>query len=88
MSLMGIIILVLVATIILSILFSLFHVFVALLPVAIIAVVIIWLLVKISAKRNGNEKSDVGISNPYMKSDTSNKGRKKARNVKVKDVDK
>lgn len=84
MSLAGIIVLVLVAAIILSILFSLFHVFVALLPVAIIAIVIIWLVVKISSKKNGNAPS----SNNVNSFTNSSNGRKKARNVKTKDVDK
>ena len=87
MSLVGIIILVLVAVVILSILFSLFHVFVALLPVAVIAIVIIWLIVKFSAKKSGNKPSNAGNPNPF-KNTNSNNGRKKARNVKVKDVDK
>lgn len=88
MSLVGIIVLVLVAVIILSILFSLFHIFVALLPVAIIAVIIIWLLVKISAKKSGNTMTSDNFSNPFNNSKSSSTGRKKARNVKTKDVDK
>lgn len=81
MSLTGIIVLVLVAVIILSILFALFHIFVALLPVALIAIGIIWLLVKLSAKKGGN----MPASN---NSNYNHSGRKKARNVTTKDIDK
>lgn len=88
MSLVGIIVLVLVAVIILSILFSLFHIFVALLPVAVIAVIIIWLLFKFSAKKSGNTMASGSFSNPFKETNTPKNGRKKARNVKTKDVDK
>ncbi|TSO26017.1 hypothetical protein [Lactobacillus sp. LL6] len=84
MSLTGIIVLVLVAVIILSMLFALFHIFIMLLPVAAVAVGIIWLLLKLSAKKGNNMPSNGNFTNKTQ----SNSGRKKARNVTTKDVDK
>ncbi|MGQ5709297.1 hypothetical protein [Lactobacillus sp. PSON] len=87
MSLTGIIVLVLVAVIILSVLFALFHIFIMLLPVAVVAIGIIWLLLKLSAKKGGNMPSSGDFDNPFNKNKSTSK-RKKARNVTTKDVDK
>lgn len=92
MSFSGILILVLAAVIILALLFVFFHVFIALLPVALIAVVIIWLIYRFTGKENNANILDK--ENDYNKDwfsgfNNSNKSepRKKARNVQVKDID-
>ena len=92
MSFSGILILVLAAVIILALLFVFFHVFIALLPVALIAVVIIWLIYRFTGKKNNANILDK--ENDYNRDwfsgfNNSNQSepRKKARNVQVKDVD-
>lgn len=89
MSFLGIVTLVLVAVIILSLLFVLFKAFILLLPVALIAIAIIWLIYWIAAKRN---KADMPSSSIYFDwfkaSSTRTQNRKHARNVTTKDIDK
>lgn len=89
MSFLGIVTLILVAVIILSLLFVFFKAFLLLLPVALIAVAIIWLVYWIAGKRN---KADMPSSSTYFDwfktSSTQTEGRKHARNVTTKDIDK
>ncbi|WP_308557929.1 hypothetical protein [uncultured Lactobacillus sp.] len=89
MSFLGIVTLVLVALIILSLLFVLFKAFILLLPVALIAIGIIWLIFWISGKRNKNKVPASGAYFDWFKtSETTQKTtRKRARNVTVKDID-
>lgn len=86
-SFLGIVALVLVALIILSLLFVFFKAFLFLLPVAIIAVAIIWLVSWISRKRNKNAMTGT-TDFSWFKESSSNKSRKPARNVTTKDIDK
>lgn len=91
MTFMQIIVLVLVAVLILTILFALFHIFIALLPVGIVAAVIIWVMYLFTKKKNkDNMPSSGNFSDPFKQEDESERSskRKKARNVKTKDVDK
>lgn len=85
MTISSIILVVVVATILLALLFVFFHVLVALLPLAIIAIAILWLVNRFSSKK------DQGISNSTIFFDgqeADRPKRKKARNVTTKDVDK
>lgn len=89
MSFLGIVTLVLVALIILSLLFVFFKAFVLLLPVALIAIGVMWLVLWISGKRNKNR---VPASRTYFDwfkaSEPEPKNtRKRARNVTIKDID-
>ncbi|MBD5431416.1 hypothetical protein [Lactobacillus agrestimuris] len=88
MTFASILILVLIAAILLSLLFVFFHIFIYLIPVALIAALIIWLIGKFSK----NKTKDNILSSRINFEDFSNSGpksnsRKRARNVKVKDVD-
>lgn len=93
MSFSGILILVLVAVIILALLFVFFHVFIALLPVALIAVVIIWLIYRFTGKKNNanilDKENDYNTDwfSGFNNNSNQNEPRKKARNVQVKDID-
>ena len=90
MSFTAIIALVLVALVLLSLLFIFFKVFFALLPVALIAIVIIWLFYKFTGRKNDNMPSS-GNYYDYFRSNSrpdNSRPRKRARNVKTKDVDK
>lgn len=84
MGFVTILILVFVALVILSILFSVFKFFIGLLPAALIVALIIWLIAKFSGSKKDTTTSDV--HNP-VKPTTNNQKRKKARNVSVKDVE-
>lgn len=79
-----VLILVLIALIILSILFTIFKFFIGLLPAAIIVVLVIWLIYKFDNKNN-TKSYPTANSNVFNKSNNPS-GRKKARNVTVKDV--
>ena len=84
MTFMQIIVLVLVAVLILTIL-------IALLPVGIVAALIIWVMYLFTKKKNkDNMPSSGNFSDPFKQEDESERSskRKKARNVKTKDVDK
>lgn len=89
MSFLGIAVLVLVALIILSLLFVFFKAFILLLPVALIAIGILWLVFWISGKRNKNKVPTSGSYFDWFKvNETTQKStRKQARNVTVKDID-
>lgn len=86
MSFLGIVTLVLVALIILSLLFVFFKAFILLLPVALIAIGVMWLVLWISGKRNKNRvpasRTYFDCSEPEPKNT-----RKRARNVTIKDID-
>lgn len=84
MGLGTILILVLVALIILSVLFAIFKFFIGLLPAAIIVALVIWFIYKFDNKNN-NKSYPTYNSNVFNKSSNSS-GRKRARNVTVKDV--
>lgn len=84
MGLGTILILVLVALIILSVLFAIFKFFIGLLPAAIIVALVIWLIYKFDNKKN-NKSYPTYNSNVFNKSSNPS-GRKRARNVTVKDV--
>lgn len=88
MSFLGIVTLVLVALIILSLLFVFFKAFILLLPVALIAIGIIWLVFWISGKRNKNRVPASDSSFDWFKANeaTQKNTRKQARNVTVKDI--
>ncbi|QJD73272.1 hypothetical protein [Lactobacillus acetotolerans] len=91
MSFMGIVGFVLLAVVILSVLFALFHIFFALLPVAIVAILIIWLIYRFTGKGgNDNTPTSGGYYDWFSNENDPNTRppRKKARNVKTKDVDK
>lgn len=79
-----ILILVLVALVILSLLFTVFKFFIGLLPAAIIVALVIWLIYKLD-NRNNNKSYPTTNSNVFNKSSNPS-GRKRARNVTVKDV--
>lgn len=89
----GILILVLAAVIILALLFVFFHVFIALLPVALITAIIIWLIYRFTAKKNNanilNKENDYNTDwfSDFDSNANQSEPRKKARNVKVKDID-
>lgn len=85
MTFTSILTLVVVATIILALLFVFFHILVALLPLAIIAILVLWLVNKFSGKKSQEVSSSTVF---YRESGADNPPRKKARNVTTKDVDK
>lgn len=90
MSLGGIIALVLAAVIILALLFIFFHVFIALLPVALIAILVIWLIYHFSRHKNENQwpSNDSGFQDFTFDMNRNQRWpHKKARNVTTKDVD-
>lgn len=82
--------LVLTALIILSLLFVFFKAFILLLPVAVIAIAIIWLVYWIAGKKNKNNMPASGSSFTWSDfgNSTTTGTRKKARNVTTKDIDK
>ncbi|MBP2057657.1 di/tricarboxylate transporter [Lactobacillus colini] len=87
MSLGTIFILVLVALVILSVLFAIFKFFIALLPAAIVVALIIWLIYKF--KKPTGEGDNYPRKNYNIFNNSGNPtGRKRARNVTVKDVKK
>lgn len=90
MSFLSIVMLVLIALILLSLLFVFFKALFLLLPVAIIAVVIIWLVYWFAGKKNKDNMPSSGFNYDWFKSknSTETSTRKKARNVTTKDVDK
>jgi fatty acid desaturase len=90
MSFTSICLLVLVALIILCLLFVFFNVFFALLPVALIAILLLWLIYHFSQKRHGHdEQATVFWQKPRNEpSSSSSRKRKPARDVTTKDVDK
>ena len=89
MSFLGIVTLVLVALIILSLLFVFFKAFILLLPVALIAIGVMWLVLWISGKRNKNRVPASGTYFDWFKASEPepNNTRKRARNVTIKDID-
>lgn len=92
MSFLGIVTLVLIALIILSLLFVFFKAIILLLPVAIIAIAIIWLISWFTKKKNGNNIPSSGNYYDWFKNTNPNQSnkrtRKQARNVTTKDIDK
>ena len=88
MSFLGIVTLVLIALIILSLLFVFFKAFILLLPVALIAIGIMWLVFWISGKRNKNRVPTSGTYYDWFRAgeSTQKSTRERARNVTVKDI--
>lgn len=82
MSFISIALLVLVALIILCFLFIFFKMFFALLPVALIAILFLWLFYYLTRGHDKNDSPDI------YHSDNKSSGRKPARDVSTKDVDK
>lgn len=87
MSLGEIIGLVLMAVVILALLFIFFHVFIALLPVAVIAVLVIWLIYWFTNRKNKSEMPSNGSDFTFNINGEQRRPHKKARNVTTKDVD-
>ncbi|WEV71382.1 hypothetical protein OZY43_02985 [Lactobacillus sp. ESL0785] len=90
MSFWGIVGLVLLAVIALSMLFAFFHIFFMLLPAIIVIALVIWLINHFTKKDDIPNTPSSGSSSWYdWRSDNNTQTkRKKARNVKTKDVDK
>ena len=91
MSFWGIIGLVLLAVVILSIIYAMFHVFILLLPAALVIIGIIWLINHFT--KNDENKSVNSGSGPYdwnnwSQNNETRPKRKKVRDAKTKDVDK
>ncbi|MBW8013269.1 hypothetical protein E0712_01765 [Lactobacillus helveticus] len=90
MSFLGIVTLVLIALIILSLLFVFFKAFILLLPVALIAIAVIWLIGWFTGRKNNMPSS--GNYYDWFKNVNSTqsqtRARKKAKNVTTKDIDK
>ena len=91
MSFWGIIGLVLLAVVILSIIYSMFHVFILLLPAALVIIGIIWLINHFT--KNDKNKSGNSGPGPYNwgnrnQNNEARPKRKKVRDAKTKDVDK
>ncbi|WEV39136.1 hypothetical protein OZX58_02550 [Lactobacillus sp. ESL0680] len=89
MSFWGIVGLVLGAAIILILLFAFFHILFMLLPAIIVIALIIWLINHFT-KNDDNENKPSGTSSNWTgwRDNQNQTKRKKARNVKTKDVDK
>lgn len=88
-SFLGIVALVLVALIILSLLFVFFKALLFLLPVAIIAIAIIWLVSWLARKRSKNTMTSATDFSWFKETNSaSSNSRKPARNVTTKDIDK
>lgn len=92
MSFLGVVTLVLIALIILSLLFVFFKAFILLLPVALIAIVIIWLVGWFMGRKNHNNIPSSGNYYDWFKNANSTQphahSRKQAKNVTTKDIDK
>lgn len=92
MSFLGIVTLVLIALIILSLLFVFFKAFILLLPVALIAIAVIWLIGWFTGRKNKNNMPSNGNYYDWFKNVNSTqsqtRARKKAKNVTTKDIDK
>ncbi|WP_419513120.1 hypothetical protein [Lactobacillus kimbladii] len=91
MSFWGIIGLVLLAVVILSVIYALFHAFILLLPAALVIIGIIWLINHFT--KNDENKSMHSDSGPYdwnywSQNNETRPKRKKVRDAKTKDVDK
>lgn len=84
MSLSSVFFLVLGAVLILALLFVFFRILLFLLPVALIAFLILYLLVKYTNR--GRDKNDYSLFHLKSAATAKSSGRKKARHVKVKDV--
>lgn len=80
----SILILVLVAAIILAVLFVFFHIFIALIPVALVLAGVIWLINRFSKNKNNDNMPNSETAFKRQNNETS--GHKKARNVTVKDI--
>ena len=91
MSFLGIVTLVLLALIILSLLFVFVKAFILLLPVALIAIAIIW-LIGFTERKNKNNMPSSGNYYDWFKNVNSTQSqsrpRKQAKNVTTKDIDK
>lgn len=92
MSFLGIVTLVLIALIILSLLFVFFKAFILLLPVALIAIAVIWLIGWFTGRQNKNNMPSSGNYYDWFKNVNSTQSQtralKKAKNVTTKDIDK
>lgn len=92
MSFLGIVTLVLIALIILSLLFVFFKAFALLLPVALIAIAVIWLIGWFTRKKNKNNMPNGGTYYDWFQNSNSveshTRPRKQAKNVTTKDIDK
>lgn len=91
MSFWGIVCLVLLAVVILSVIYALFHAFILLLPAALVIIGIIWLINHFT--KNDESKSRNSGSSPYNwenwnQNNEARPKRKKVRDAKTKDVDK
>ncbi len=87
MSFVNIAILVLAAAFLLALLFVFFHIFVALLPIMIIAAIIIWLIYWFTGRKNKNNIPSSGNEFEQFRYNSGSRPHKKARNVTTKDVD-
>lgn len=86
---LGIVVLVLTAMIILSLLFVFFKAFLLLLPVALIAIGIIWLVYWLNKRKNKNTMTSAADFTWFKQEDSSpGSSRKPARDVTTKDIDK
>ena len=91
MSFWGIIGLVLLAVVILSVIYALFHAFILLLPAALVIIGIIWLINHFTKNdENKSMRSDSGLYdwNNWSQNNETRPKRKKVRDAKTKDVDK
>lgn len=92
MSFLGIVTLVLIALIILSLLLVFFKAFILLLPVALIAIAVIWLIGWFTGRKNKNNMPSSSNYYDWFKNVNSTqsqtRARKKAKNVTTKDIDK
>lgn len=87
MTFSSLLLLVLIAVIVLSLLFVFFHVFIILLPVALVAFMVIWLIYHFSGRKNNHSlSSNDWFNQSSFYRDINERPRKKARNVKTKDV--
>lgn len=88
MSISSILLLVVVAIVILAILFTFFHFLIALIPVAIIVGLVLWLISYIDRKKHGGQISSNNTFTWFKQNQSNDEPpRKHARNVTTKDVD-
>lgn len=83
MTFISILFLVLIAAILLAILFTFFHILIGLIPIAFVVAIVIWLINRFSK----NNKSEQLTNDQYFYYRKESNGRKRARNVKTKDID-